>query len=261
MGDSLIKGRGLSPGTATSSVVVCDQYISPLGEISRDGLITSGPCENVNITGKILAFKGGRGSTVGSYTFLELKSRNIAPSGIINESAEQMVVTGAIISEIPMVDMIPLDIFSRGDRISINGSTGEVLIEGVEEKRVATVYLMHKEKILLLRRSENATSFQGQYSGISGYIEEGETPEQTARREMIEECDIHDAEMKRIGREIYVRNGSILYVITPMLMESKTERVKLNEENSGYSWVTADELYKHETVPKFKETFGVLTAR
>ena len=261
MGDSLIKGRGLSPGNATSSVVVCDQYISPLGEISRDGLITSGPCENVSITGKILAFKGGRGSTVGSYTFLELKSKNIAPSGLINETAEQMVVTGAIISEIPMVDMIPLDIFLNGDRISINGSTGEVMIDGVKEKRVATVYLIHRGRILLLKRSENATSYPGQYGGISGYIEEGETPEQTARREMIEECDVHDAEMKRMGNEIYVRSGGMLYVITPMLMESKTDRVKLNEENSGYSWVTPDELYRHETVSKFKETFGVLTAK
>ncbi|EQB64712.1 MAG: hypothetical protein AMDU3_IPLC00004G0290 [Thermoplasmatales archaeon I-plasma] len=159
MGDSLIKGRGLSPGNATSSVVVCDQYISPLGEISRDGLITSGPCENVNITGKILAFKGGRGSTVGSYTFLELKSKNLAPSGLINETAEQMVVTGAIISEIPMVDMVPLDIFLPGDRISINGNTGEVIIDGVKEKRVATVYLIHKGKVLLLKRSEKCDIF------------------------------------------------------------------------------------------------------
>ncbi|MGC8562117.1 MAG: aconitase X swivel domain-containing protein [Thermoplasmata archaeon] len=257
----MIKGRGLSPGEATSSVVVCDQFISPLGEISREGLITSGPCENVNITGKILAFKGGRGSTVGSYTFLELKSKNIAPVGLINESAEQMVVTGAIISEIPMVDMIPLDIFSSGDKISINGSTGEVLIQGIKEKKVTTVYLMHLGKILLLKRSEDATSFPGQYSGVSGYIEKGETPEQTGRREMMEECAIQEAVLKKIGKDIYVRSGDILYIITPMLMESKTDKVKLNEENSAYYWVTPEELYRHETVPKFKETFGILTAK
>ena len=58
MGDRVMKGRGLSPGKATSDVVVCNQLISPLGEISRDGFVTSGPCENTNITGKVLAFKG-----------------------------------------------------------------------------------------------------------------------------------------------------------------------------------------------------------
>ncbi|MCL4447267.1 MAG: DUF126 domain-containing protein [Thermoplasmatales archaeon] len=257
----MIKGRGLSPGKATSEVVVCDQLISPLGEISRDGFITSGPCENTNIIGKILAFKGGRGSTVGSYTFLELKSKNIAPAGLINEAAEQMVVTGAIISEIPMVDRIPLDIFARGDRISIDGTSGEVTISDVKERKVATVYLTHKGKLLLLKRSDTATSFAGQYSGISGYIEEGETPERTGRREMMEECGIRDASLKKIGNVVYVRSNGTLYEIVPMLMETESNSVKLNEENSSYTWISEEQLGSHETVPKFKETFEQLKFR
>ncbi|MCL4334173.1 MAG: DUF126 domain-containing protein [Candidatus Thermoplasmatota archaeon] len=256
----MIKGRGLSPGTATSEVVVCNQLISPLGEISREGLVTSGPCENVNITGKILAFLGGRGSTVGSYTFLELKSRNIGPAGLINESAEQMVVTGAIISDIPMVDRIPLDILSNGDVVYLNGSSGEISIKGVEEKKVATVYLMHGGKVLLLTRSESASSYPGQVSGISGFIEKGESPEQTGRREMEEECGIRDSVTKRIGREIYVRDKNIIYEITPILMESKSDEVKLNDENSGYIWIDPSKMHNYETVPKFKETFVSLVS-
>ncbi len=256
----MIRGRGLSPGEATSEVIICNQLISPLGEISRDGFVTSGPCENTSITGKILAFIGGRGSTVGSYTFLELKAKNIGPVGLINESAEQMVVTGAIISDIPMVDRIPLDIFSRGDKISINGSTGDVYVADVEKKRVATVYLVHKGKLLLLKRAESATSYPGQLSGISGYVEKGEKPEETGRREMEEECGITDSSLKKVGSEIYVRNKSILYEITPMLMESKSAEVRLNEENSSYSWVEPEKLHSYSTVPKFKETFEKLVS-
>jgi predicted aconitase with swiveling domain len=251
----MIKGRGLSPGRATSEVIVCNQLISPLGEISRDGLVTSGPCENTRITGKILAFLGGRGSTVGSYTFLELKSRNIGPAGLINESAEQMVVTGAIISDIPMVDRIPLDIFSKGDKVTINGSNGDVFIEDVEEKKVATVYLIHSGKLLLLMRSETATSYPGQMSGISGYVEKGETPEQTGKREMEEECGIKESLIKKVGKELYVRNNKILYEITPILMESKSGKVRLNDENSSYQWIEPERLGRYNTVPKFKETF------
>ncbi|MEM0135308.1 MAG: DUF126 domain-containing protein [Thermoplasmatales archaeon] len=257
----MIKGRGLSPGVATSSAVVCDQFISPLGEISREGLITSGKCENANIIGKILAFKGGRGSTVGSYTFLELKSKKMAPAGLINEFADQMVVTGAIISEIPMVDRIPLDILLNGDMISINGTTGEVSIDGVEEKRVATVYLVHKGRLLILKRSDKAASFPGQYGGISGYMEKGETPEETGRREMMEECGINNSVLKKIGNDVYVRSNKILYAITPMLMESGTDKVTLNLENSAYEWVTDEQLQEHETVTKFKETFRALMTK
>ena len=250
-----MKGRGLSPGKATSDVVVCDQLISPLGEISRDGFVTSGPCENTNITGKVLAFKGGRGSTVGSYTFLELKTRNIAPTGLINEAAEQMVVTGAIISEIPMVDRVPLDVFLKGDRVSMNGSTGDISILNVKERRVATVYLMHDGNLLLLKRSRDMPSYPGQIGGISGFIEEEETPEQTGRREMLEECSIEDAKLRKIGKEIYVRNDGNLYGITPMIMETRAAKVKLNEENSEFYWIKPGDLQSYKTVPKFQETF------
>ncbi len=256
----MIRGRGLSPGKATSEVLICDQYISPLGEISREGIITSGPCENASLSGKIFAFRRGRGSTVGSYTFLELKSRKLAPAGIINESAEQMVVTGAIISEIPMVDKIPLDIFSKGDIVTIDGDNGEVSIEGVSKRRVATVYLMHQGKLLLLKRSYMMKAYPGQYGGISGYIEEGESPEDTGRREMAEECGIRNATLKEKGVEIYVRDGKLLYEITPMLMETELSEISLNEENTEFMWVGEEELQKHDTVPKFKETFYSLVS-
>lgn len=256
-----MKGRGLSPGLVTAEVVVCDQLISPLGEISKDGFITSGPCENTNISNKILAFKGGRGSTVGSYTFLELKNRNISPSGIINEAAEQMVVTGAIITDIPMVDGIPLDTISTGESITMNGSSGEISISNVKEAKVATVYLMREDKLLLLKRSKGATSFPAQYSGISGYIERGETPEQTGKREAKEECGIIDASLVTIGEDIYVRSGGIIYEITPILMKTESKEVKLNYENSDYVWVDAQSLSNYETVPKFKETFETMLSK
>jgi predicted aconitase with swiveling domain/8-oxo-dGTP pyrophosphatase MutT (NUDIX family) len=258
VGDSLIKGRGLSPGDATAQAVVCDQYISPLGEISKDGFITSGPCEDTFISNTILAFRGGRGSTVGSYTFLELKNRNIAPAGLINEEAEQMVVTGAIISDIPMVDHIPLDILLKGDTVTLKGSTGEVSIANVTKKRVATVYLMHKGNLLLLKRSADATSYPGQYSGISGYLEEGETPEQTGKRETQEECNIKDAKIKATGKDIYVRSDDVLFEVTPMLMTTSRSEVKLNYENSEYLWINPKSLADYQTVPKFKETLARL---
>ncbi len=254
----MIKGRGLSPGRVSAEVIVCDQFISPLGEISREGLVTTGPCSNSSITGKILAFKGGRGSTVGSYTFLELKTNNIAPAGLINESAEGMVVTGAIISDIPMVDGVPLDVLVNGDWITLDGNSGEVAISNVEEKRVTTVFLMHGESLLVLKRSSESSSYAGQFGGISGYIEEGETPEETGRREMMEEIGIRDAVLRRTGKNIYVRSDGIIYEITPLLMYTESVDVKLNEENSSFHWAKHDDLKSYDTVPKFSETLEAL---
>jgi len=255
MGDWMIKGRGLAPGKSRGAAVVCDQFISPLGEIGRDGTLNNSNCQGMKLPGKIFVFKGGKGSTVGSYVFLDLKGRGLAPAGIINESAEQMIVTGATISEIPMVDSIPIDIFYNGDIITIDGKSGNVSIENVTKKKITTVYLMRGDRLLLMKRSDRVSTYPSQYGGISGYMEANENPEQTGKREILEETGISDAETVAEGKAIYVRNNNVIFEIYPVLMVTSMERVELNWENSGYEWIKYDSVDKYETVPKFAKTF------
>lgn len=255
MGDCVIKGRGMAPGFTTGNAIVCNQTISPLGEMSRSGLIVSGPCSGKSFSNKILIFKGGRGSTVGSYVLLELKNNNIAPSGIINEEAEQVILTGAIISEIPLIDRIPLDIFRDNDRITMNGRDGTVVIENVIEKDVATVYLLRGSKILLLKRSDKVSTYAGEYTGISGYVKDGENPLSTAKRELEEEYGISDSTLLKEGGPVYVRRDNILIKIIPYIMTTKTENIILNWEYSEYHWIDIEDLKLIKTEPKFKETF------
>jgi len=251
----MIIGRGMAPGIAEGKVLICNQTISPLGEMSRSGIIVSGPCAGKSFKDKILIFKGGRGSTVGSYVLLELKYNNNSPAGIINEEAEQVILTGAIISEIPMIDRVPVDIFKEGDTVRMNGKEGSLDIVNLIEKDVATVYLIRNNKILLLRRSDKVSTYSGQYGGISGYIEKDETPEITGKRELMEECGISDAILVKKGKIVYVRNNDVLFRITPIIMKTDTENIKLNWENSEYRWVNLEEMSLFNTVPKFKETF------
>lgn len=255
MGDSVIKGRGLSPGKCEAKVALCDQFVSPLGEIGPEGAITGGLCAGLKFASKVLIFKGGRGSTVGSYIFLDLKMKGLGPAGIINESAEQMIVTGAIISDIPMVDSIPLDIFLPGDNVRIDGKTGEVEITNVVQKRIATAYLVNDERLLLMKRSDKVSTYPSQYGGVSGYIEKGEKPRETSAREIEEETGVTDAKFIKEGKEICVRSGSMLFLITPMIFSTRTEEVNLNWENAECEWIDFESLGNYETVPKFTETF------
>ena len=50
----------------------------------------------------------------------------------------------------------------------------------MEEKRVIACFLEHNKKILLLRRSERVGTYKGRWAGIGGYIEEGNTPYESA---------------------------------------------------------------------------------
>lgn len=82
-----------------------------------------------SIKGKVLVFPHGKGSTVGSYVLYQLKKNGTAPAAIINLETEPIVAVGAIISEIPLVDMLeknPYEVLNNGDLVLVNGSKGYI---------------------------------------------------------------------------------------------------------------------------------------
>ncbi len=73
------------------------------------------------MAGKILVFPTGKGSTVGSYVLYQLATAGLAPAAIINAESEPIVAVGAIISDIPMVDRVPIEAIRTGDHVRVEG--------------------------------------------------------------------------------------------------------------------------------------------
>jgi len=67
------------------------------------------------VTNRIFAFPSGRGSTVGTYTILQLAKNGKAPKAIINRKTESIIAAGAVISGIPLFDSPDPDIFALFD--------------------------------------------------------------------------------------------------------------------------------------------------
>jgi len=112
--------------------LVTNQSISFLGSIDPDtGVVVEKghELEGKDVTGKVLVFPSGKGSTVGSYVMYQLKKNGTAPAAVINRSAEPIVAVGAIISDIPMVDSTEpdaIDTIRTGDRVRVDGTRGAV---------------------------------------------------------------------------------------------------------------------------------------
>jgi len=90
------------------------------------------PLEGKKVSGKILVFPNGKGSTVGSYVMLQLAKNSKAPAAIINLSAEPIITVGAIISKIPMVDSPEKDVYKilkDGQKIEVDGDKGIITIQ------------------------------------------------------------------------------------------------------------------------------------
>ena len=131
----IVHGRGLSGGTGRGPVLVSPEPISFLGGVDPEtGEITDKghPLYGKGIAGRVLVFPHGKGSTVGSYVIYALARNGKAPAGMVNAEAEPIIVVGAIIGGIPLIDHpgIPLALLRDGVMAGVNGDTWELEYEG-----------------------------------------------------------------------------------------------------------------------------------
>jgi predicted aconitase with swiveling domain len=122
-------GRKIFGGQVVGEALVTNEGISFFGGVDPDtGIVTDKghPLEGQSISGKILVFPQGKGSTVGSYTMYRLMKNGKAPLAIINKECETIIAVGAIISEIPCVDKIDIDQINTGERLKVDADRATV---------------------------------------------------------------------------------------------------------------------------------------
>lgn len=121
----VLRGRVIKSGQATGSALVSSEPIGFFGMIDAEtGIVVEKghPLEGASVTGRVLVFPTGKGSTVGSYSLYRLAKAGLAPAAIINVESEPIVAVGAIISDIPMVDQVDIQQIRNGDLVSIDGA-------------------------------------------------------------------------------------------------------------------------------------------
>lgn len=123
----ILRGRVIVEGHCKAEALVSDRPISFLGGIDpADGKIVernhdlSGVC----VRDKVLCFPHGHGSTVGSYVLYSLAKKDLAPRAILNQTADPVVVVGAIIANVPMLDQIDIKQIRTGDTVEVDACKG-----------------------------------------------------------------------------------------------------------------------------------------
>lgn len=105
--------------------------ISFLGGVDpNSGIIieTDHDLKGKNMRGKILCFPCGHGSTVGSYVLYSLAKNGLGPKAIVNQTADPVVVVGAVIADIPMIDQVDIKQISTDDEVEVDCGKGTVKI-------------------------------------------------------------------------------------------------------------------------------------
>jgi len=126
-----LRGRKIVEGHCKAEALVSTKPISFLGGVDpANGKITEknhdlyGEC----IKDRVLCFPHGHGSTVGSYVLYSLAKKNLAPKAILNQTADPVVVVGAIIAGVPMIDQIDIKQIKTGDVVEVDAYNGFVKI-------------------------------------------------------------------------------------------------------------------------------------
>ena len=133
-----LRGRRIFGGKAKGSAMVSREALSFFGGVNPDtGVIEEEghPLQGKSVSGKVLVFPHGKGSTVGSYTLYRMMKTGTAPIAILNRECETIVAVGVIIAEIPCVDQIDIDQIPDDAVLVVDADNGgvDVLDRGNEE--------------------------------------------------------------------------------------------------------------------------------
>jgi len=127
----VLKGRSIASGRYRGIALVSTMPLSFLGGVDYNtGVVIekNHDLKGESLKGRVLCFPSGHGSTVGSYILYSLVKKGVGPKAIVNHVADTVVVVGAIIAEIPMVDKIDIKQIRTGDIVEVDGDKGTVKV-------------------------------------------------------------------------------------------------------------------------------------
>ena len=126
----MIECRSIAKGKGKGELIVSGEPISFLGGVNPENGKVIDPNHELkgqSIKDKVLFIPGGKRSTVGSYVIFQMMKNNTAPKAIICLNAEPIIATGAIMSDIPMVDS-PSETkdLTNGTMVEVDGDNGTI---------------------------------------------------------------------------------------------------------------------------------------
>ena len=135
----VLKARGVTKGLAKAEALVTRQTLSGWGGIDPvTGVVieTGNELEGKKITGKVLVFRGAKGSSGWSEAFHARKLENTNPAAVIFSEMTTKIVAGMIAMQIPSVTELeenPFECIKNGDMVTVDADNGVVIIEKADK--------------------------------------------------------------------------------------------------------------------------------
>ena len=120
--ERLLTGRPVVPGSAEGAALISREPLSFWGGLCpHTGEIIDRRHERSGavVTGRVLVFPQGRGSSTSSATFMESIKAGVAPAAIINLKVDPILALGSIVSDEFYHQAVPIVVLAEKDFYSI----------------------------------------------------------------------------------------------------------------------------------------------
>ena len=108
--------------------------------------------------------------------------------------------------------------------------------------------ILQKEDKILIARKKQGKPLAGYFEFPGGKIEEGETPEESLIRELMEEMNIKIAVKEYIGEIIYDYGNDKVISLLGYTAKIIDGEIKLSDHDR-YEWVTLEQINNYKIAP------------
>lgn len=139
---------------------------------------------------------------------------------------------------------------------------GQIDYTHIRYAPVINCLLRYRGKILLMKRNKNLRFYPNYWNGISGFLDDNRGIQEKIIREIHEELGISS---RMVGK---IKIGPIFHqeakkykktwIVHPVLVEVKTDKIKIDWEARGYEWVKPSEIRKRKLLPGFSLVLSAL---
>ena len=98
--------------------------------------------------------------------------------------------------------------------------------------------------------------YPNRWNGIAGFLDDHKNLDEKVREELQEELGFEKKDIEAIGQcEIFPvddRKHKKTWIVFPVLVISKTDKLKLDWEAQDFRWINLKEIKKFKTTPIFE---------
>jgi len=122
---------------------------------------------------------------------------------------------------------------------------------------VINCVLYYRGRILIVRRNKSLNFYPSYWNGISGFLDDAKNLKCKVEEELKEELGMDKKQIKRIELgEIFHQKApkyKKTWIVHPVLVKIKTDKLKLNWEAGDYKWIRLKEVKNLKLMPGFNK--------